>query len=294
MVATPREGLVATYGRGIAFAALSSIEGIATMDLNAYFHRIHWSGARDPTFETLAGLIEAHTAHVPFENLDVLLGRTVRLDLEGLQDKIVRSRRGGYCFEHATLLAAVLEALGFQVARHAARVVLFGPLADAKRDHMFMIVTIEGAAYVVDPGFGPFAPRFPVPLVDRTAGGTTHWMRREGEFWTLHVTREDRQPVAGWSSTLEVEGPKDFEVFNHYVATHPKSPFVNWIFLSAVTPDGRVNVMNRNVTLLRGTDAPIATELADRGALRGLLAKQFGFDLPEVERLSVPAIPEWS
>jgi N-hydroxyarylamine O-acetyltransferase len=180
----------------------------------------------------------------------VLLGRSVRLDLDGLQDKIVRAHRGGYCFEHSTLFAAVLEALGFQIARHAARVVLFGPLADAKRDHMFMTVAIGGASYVADPGFGPFAPRFPVPLVDSPAGQTTHWMQRDGNFWVMHVTREDRQPVAGWASTLEVENPKDFEVFNHYIATHPKSPFVNWIFLSKVTPEGRVNVMNRKVTFL--------------------------------------------
>ena len=73
-------------------------------------------------------------------------------------------------------------------------------------------------------------------------------------------------------------------MFNHYIATHPKSPFVNWIFLSAVTPEGRVNVMNWNVTFLRGADQSTATELADRAALRGLLAEHFGFDLPEVER----------
>ena len=266
----------------------------ATVNLDAYFQRIDWSGGRDPTLETLAGLIEAHTAHIPFENLDVLLRRTVRLDLDGLQEKIIGARRGGYCFEHAALFAAVLDALGFQVARHAARVVLFGPLVEAKRDHMFMTVVVGGATYVVDPGFGPFAPRFPVPLVDASPGQTTHWMQRDGDFWVLHVTREDRQPVAGWASTLEVENPLDFEVFNHYIATHPKSPFVNWIFLSKVTPEGRINVMNRNVTILHGVDESTATELADRAALRVLLAENFGFDLPEVERLVVPAIPEWT
>jgi N-hydroxyarylamine O-acetyltransferase len=252
----------------------------ATLDLDAYFQRVRWSGGRDPTLETLAGLIEAHTALIPFENLDVLLGRTVRLDLDGLQNKIVGARRGGYCFEHAALFAAVLQALGFQVARHAARVVLFGPLAEAKRDHMFMTVAVGDATYVVDPGFGPYAPRFPVPLTDSSSGQTTHWMQRDGNFWVLHVTRENRQPVAGWASTLEVENPLDFEVSNHYIATHPKSPFVNWIFLSSITPEGRVNVMNRNVTFLRGADESISTELADRAALRGLLIEHFGFDLP--------------
>jgi len=267
---------------------------VAKVDLDAYFQRIHWSGGSDPTLETLAGLIKAHTAHIPFENLDILLGRTLRLDLEGLQDKIVGARRGGYCFEHASLFAAVLESLDFEVARHAARFVLFGPLAEAKRDHMFMTVVVGGATYVVDPGFGPYAPRFPVPLVASSPGQTTHWMQRDGNFWVLHVTREDRQPVAGWASTLEVENPLDFEVFNHYIATHPKSPFVNWIFLSAVTSEGRVNVMNRKVTLLRGAAEPTATELADRTALRGLLREHFGFDLPEVESVAVPAIPEWT
>ena len=81
---------------------------------------------------------------------------------------------------------------------------------------------------------------------------------------------------------------------NHYIATHPKSPFVNWIFLSKVTPEGRVNVMNRNVRMLRGDAEPTATELPDRAALRDLLWEHFGFDLPEVERLTVPAIPEWT
>ena len=119
-------------------------------------------------------------------------------------------------------------------------------------------------------------------------------MEREGNFWILHVTQEDRQPVAGWASTLEVENPLDFEVFNHYIATHPKSPFVNWIFLSAVTSDGRVNVMNRKVTLLPVAAEPTATELEDRKALRGLLREHFGFDLPEVESVAVPAIPEWT
>lgn len=89
------------------------------IDLDAYFQRIGWSGGRDPTLATLSGLLEAHTAHVPFENLDVLLGRGVRLDLDSLQAKIVGARRGGYCFEHATLFAAVLEAVGFDVTRRA-------------------------------------------------------------------------------------------------------------------------------------------------------------------------------
>ena len=145
---------------------------------------------------------------------------------------------------------------------------------------MFITVGVGGAAYVVDPGFGPFAARFPVSLIDTPPGQATHWMQRDGHFWFHYVTREDRRPVAGWASTLEVENFFDFEVFNHYVATHPKSPFVNWVFLSTAAPEGRVNVMNRNVTMLHEGAEPTTFELADRAALRDLLRRHFRFDLP--------------
>jgi N-hydroxyarylamine O-acetyltransferase len=260
------------------------------IDLDAYFRRIQWNGATSPTFDTLAGLLRAHTSRVPFENLDVLLGRPICLDLDSIQAKIVGAGRGGYCYEHATLFAAVLEALGFQLTRHAARVVLFDPVTEAPRSHMFLSVAIEGATYIADPGFGPFTPPFPVPLRDSTAT-RTHWMTRAGDTWTLHVPR-DGQTVAGWVSTLEPELPIDFEVANHYIATHPQSLFTNVILLSAPVPRGRVNVMNRGVTILRGADAT-SLELADRAALRSLLKEHFRFDLPEVEHMKVPAIPEW-
>lgn len=258
------------------------------LDLDAYFDRIQWRSAIAPTYATLAGLLDAHRTHIPFENIDVLLGRPVRLDLEGLQAKLVQARRGGYCFEHATLFAAVLEALGFEPVRHAARVIVFRP-----RTHMFLSVALDGARYVVDPGFGLFGSRLPLPL-DGTgvpADRPTHRMAREGDYWVMHATRDGAQ-IPAWVSTLEAENPIDFEVANHFTATHPGSLFVNWIMASAVTPEGRVNVMNRNVTHLRG-DATTTAQLPDRTALRAVLAEHFGFDLPEVETLRVPGIPDW-
>jgi N-hydroxyarylamine O-acetyltransferase len=261
------------------------------IDLDAYFERIQWGGGTRPAFETLAGLLRAHTARIPFENLDVLLGRGVRLDLDSIQDKLVRARRGGYCFEHATLFAAVLETIGFQPIRHAGRVVLFEPQTESPRTHMFLTVFVEGARFVVDPGFGPFGARVPVPLAGGEVAHATHWMTRDEEFWTIRLKRDGR-PASGWVTTLQQENPVDFEVANHYIATHPDSIFVNRIMLSAATPEGRINIMNRDVTILRGNEAR-SVQLADRSALRALLVEHFGFDVPEVEHLTVPAIPEW-
>ena len=261
-----------------------------TVDLDAYVQRIRWTGPTTPTFDTLAGLISAHTTHIPFENLDVLLNRPIRLDLDSIQAKLVRANRGGYCYEHATLFAAVLEALGFQLTRHAARVILFGPPSEAPRSHMFLSVVIDPGTYIVDPGFGPFAPSFPVPLTTRDAT-QTHRMTRDGNQWTLLVPR-DNQSVPGWVTTLEPERAIDFEVANHYIATHPQSMFTNAIMLSAATPEGRINIMNRNVTIRSGTQST-SRQIADRTELRFLLDRHFGFDLPEVEQMKVTAIPEW-
>lgn len=265
---------------------------MTSLDLDAYFERIGWTGTTRADFDTLAGLLRAHMSRIPFENLDVLLGRRIRLDLEGLQQKLVRARRGGYCFEHGTLFAAVLERLGFRLTRHTARVVLVVLRSEAPRAHMFLTVALDQGAFVVDPGFGGLAPAFPVPLVESSVDeAATHWMVRDENHWVLR-TRWDNEAIDGWVSTLDADNVVDFEVGNHYTSTHPKSGFVNRLALRALTDDGRVTAMNRDVTIWKG-GVPHRSQLADRRALRALLAEHFGFDLPEVESLRVPMIPEW-
>jgi N-hydroxyarylamine O-acetyltransferase len=265
-----------------------------SLDLDAYFERINWGAGTNPTFATLAGMLRAHLLLIPFENFDILLGRGVRLDLDGVQAKLVHARRGGYCFEHATLFAAVLEKLGFQTARHTARVILVSPITAAPRTHMFLMVQLPEGAFVVDPGFGPFASRVPIPLVDGAAAHgdyETHWMIRDGNRWILRAQLGDKLMDA-WVTTLEQDYPVDFEMGNHYTATHPASSFVNHLILASLTKDGRVTAMNRDVNLWQG-NTPHPTRLADRLELRKLVATYFGFDLPEIEQLKVPAIPEW-
>ena len=262
--------------------------------LDAYLDRIAWGGGTLPTLETLTGLLRAHMSAIPFENLDVLLGRPIRLDLDSTHEKLVAACRGGYCFEHTTLFAAAIEAFGFRPVRHSARVVLFSPRTESPRAHMFLTVSLPEGRFVADPGFGGAAALFPIPLIDaggKRPGEATHWMARDGDDWVLRTATGEAQADA-WVSTLEVDNPIDFEMANHFTATHPRSPFVNRIMMSVFKPDGRVTVMNRDVTIRQGTTSRVL-QLADRAALRALLPVEFGFDLPEVERIRVPSIPEW-
>ena len=95
-----------------------------------------------------------------------------------------------------------------------------------------------------------------------------------------------------WVSTMEVENPIDFELANHFTSTHLKSPFTVRLLARALTDDGRVGIMNRDVTIVRNGSSE-SHVLADRHALRALLREHFGFDLPEVEQLRIASVPEW-
>ncbi len=263
--------------------------------LTAYLDRIAWSGGTDATLDTLAGLVRAHLQAIPFENLDVLLGRPVSLDLDAVAGKLVGARRGGYCFEHATLFAHMLEELGFRVARHSARVTLVFKRHEVGRLHMFLTVALPEGVFVVDPGFGGPAALAPVPLADADRDqpdGATHWMARDGDDWALR-TLIAGEPRNSWVSTLERDCPADFVVANHYTATHPASPFVNRLMLSRFTSDGRVSLMNRDATIRKG-DETQTFPLVDRATLRAFVANHLGFDFPEVDALRVPFVPEWN
>lgn len=93
-----------------------------TVDLDGYCRRIGYDGPREPTLAVLRDLARLHTLAIPFESLDPLLGRAPKLDAGALEAKLVDGRRGGYCFEHNTLLQHVLITLGFEARALGARI----------------------------------------------------------------------------------------------------------------------------------------------------------------------------
>src|SRR4051812_10884622 len=122
-------------------------------DLDGYLARIGWTGPLAPDLAPLRRLVAQHTAAIPFEAVDALLGRTPAVDAAGLQAKLVGARRGGWCFEQNSLLALALGALGFRARPLLARVV-FGlpPGAVLSRTHMALAVDLPEGAYLADAG----------------------------------------------------------------------------------------------------------------------------------------------
>lgn len=255
------------------------------LDLDAYLARIGYTdevGALDPTVGTLTAVHRAHVLSIPFENLDILLGRPIRLDLESLQAKLIRGRRGGYCFEQNTLFAAALEHLGFEVTGLAARVRM-GDDRSTPRTHMILAVDIEGRRWLADVGFGGDTLLEPIPLDDEQPIHQGAWaFRLVDEIDGLRVLQGLR--VDGWMDlyafTEEPQLPVDYEVANHFTSTWPRSPFVTKIVAQRSGLDERWMLIDDELRVER----PAATEHWAVGSPEErltILADRFGLDFPD-------------
>lgn len=255
---------------------------MSDLDLDAYLKRVGYTGAREPTHAVLEGLHLAHATHIPFENLDVLLKRPIRLDLASLQEKIVKGGRGGYCFEQNLLLAAALGKLGFDVKRVAAKVRHRGD-KDLPRTHMLLMVNVEGADWVADVGFGGEGLLLPVPFAagreTRHYAWTYRIIEEKKGLWLLQSRR--RQAWANlYCFTLEPQTPADCDMANHYTSTHPDSPFVHTLTAQLPTPEARHVLRNRELAVDRGGERVERRTLKDDDELLDVLDRTFGLRFP--------------
>lgn len=249
-------------------------------ELAEYLDRIGLAAVPPPTADGLADLHLAHATHIPFENLDVLLKRPIRLDPESLRQKLVRDRRGGYCFEQNLLLAAALEAVGFRVTRLAARV-RYRATRLLPQTHMLLAVEADGERWLADVGFGGGGPLRPVRWATGVEQRQYHWAYRLAEEGGARVLQMKRP--AGWEDlyafTLEPREVVDYEVANYYVSTHPDSPFTRTLVAQLATPERRWHLRNRELT----TESAAGTEtglVSDRD-LPSLLTGTFGLTVPD-------------
>jgi len=256
------------------------------LDLEAYLGRIGYSGRLQPVPAVLEAIHLAHATHIPFENLDILLKRPIRLDLASLQAKLVTGGRGGYCFEHNLLFSAVLQRLGFSVRQLAARV-LYGSRRKLPRTHILLLVDVEGATWLADVGFGLEGLLLPVPFGSSREARQSAWTYRAveaGGEWILQSLRDDSWTDL-YSFTLEPYLAVDFEPANHYTSTHPESRFVRTLAVQLPTLEVRTILRNRELILDRGATVTRRV-LADDDELLAVLAETFGLRFPAGTRFS--------
>jgi N-hydroxyarylamine O-acetyltransferase len=255
------------------------------LDLDAYLARIGLEGRPPPTPKGLRWLQQAHILAIPFENVDVILGRPIRLDLDSIQDKLVTRGRGGYCYEHNLLYSAALQRLGLGVERLSARVRM-GVDHVRPHSHMLMRVDAGGIEWLADAGFGGEAPIAPIPFADgavtQDAGSWNHSLVRESEStWVLRSLHPE-----GWfdlyAFTLEPQHHVDYVVYNHYISTHPRSPFATRLFAQRTTLDLRLSLSGLRLVESRPDGSETVTDV-DPEALADTLRERFGLPLDDEE-----------
>jgi N-hydroxyarylamine O-acetyltransferase len=226
-----------------------------------------------------------HTTHlltVPFENLDIHLGRPIVLDQAALYAKIVARRRGGFCYELNGLFAALLRALGFSVTLLSARVSRpdgdFGP----EFDHLTLLVEHD-ERWLADVGFGD---SFREPLRLDAAGvqahhGRAYSLTHDADQWTVHWPDSDGHWQARYRFTLQPRHLNDFAGMCHVQQTSPDSSFTQRRICTRTTPDGRVTLSDLRLIITAG-DERQERQLRDEAEYRSMLREHFGIALAEI------------
>ena len=258
------------------------------LDLDAYLQRIRYTGVRTPSIETLRAIHLRHAEAIAFENLNALMGWPVRLDLESLQQKMVRDGRGGYCFEHNVLFNSVLESLGFRVIGLAARVLWNTPEGIVSpRTHMLLRVDVDEEAYIVDVGFGGVTLTEPLRLVPGLEQSTSHepfrLVKVGDEF--IEQVKLGNAWVSLYQFDLSHHQLPDYDMANWYISTHPASRFLTGLIAARPVSDRRYALRNNQLTVhhLNGTtEREFITNVTD---LKQTLAQTFGVRLPDTPAL---------
>lgn len=256
-------------------------------DLTAYLDRIGYAGPREPTLAALREIVAAHATAIPFENIDPLLGRGVRLDDAALTAKLVRGGRGGYCFEHNTLLLRALAALEFRIEGLAARVLWGRPEGDpTARSHMLLRVALPEGEFLADVGFGGLTLTAPLRFEIGPEQPTPHEPHRlvaiDGE------TELQALLDGGWTRLYhflpQKQLPIDYEQANWFTATHPESLFTNHLLMARPDTDRRYALFDREFTVRRRDGRVEKRRLTDAADLADVLTGYFRIAPSEAER----------
>jgi N-hydroxyarylamine O-acetyltransferase len=251
------------------------------IDVDAYLARI---GAARPQQADAAGLAELQRLHlraVPFENLSIHLAEPIELAAGPLVDKVVRRRRGGFCYELNGAFAALLRELGYEVMLLEARVFAEDGGAGLPYDHLTLAVlgTDGTGPWLADVGFGGFSAQ-PLLLDSREeqhdpAGVFQISGAPQGDLDVL----QDGSPQ--YRMSLRPRVLSEFVATCWYHRTSPQSPFTRGLVCSRATGEGRITLSGRTLkrTPAERGAAPEIAELADEAAVLAAYREHFGIEL---------------
>jgi N-hydroxyarylamine O-acetyltransferase len=257
------------------------------MDVQAYLQRIGYQGALTPDIDLLRSLHRAHLFTVPFENLDIHLGREIVCDESRILRKIVNEKRGGFCYELNGAFAALLRALSFRVTLLSCRVARQDGSYGSEFDHLTLRVDLE-EPWLADVGFGEC---FLEPLrlgsrLEHEQSGRIYRLTSRmtspastDALFGLEVMAEGKWKTE-YAFTLQPRELSDFAGMCHYHQTSPESHFTRQRICSLATPEGRLTLSDNRLIETRGALRQ-ETSLSGDHDWQAKLREVFGVVVPE-------------
>ena len=252
--------------------------------LDAYLERIDYDGPTSIDIDTLTALHRAHLLAIPYENLDIQLGRVNVLDEDAFVDKLVRRGRGGWCYEMNGTFTMALREMGFTVTRVCGAVgrVVIGDVANAS--HMVGIVDLE-RRYVVDVGLGqgPVEP-FALEEAEWSLGPMRYSLERvDSTWWRMHNDERADPPCMDFATTPM--SLADYQQQCDALQTSPMSPFTQFAIAIRQTEAGFEALRDTRHVRFDGA-ARVERDVSDVEDYRETLRRVLGFDLgDEVDTL---------
>lgn len=248
------------------------------IDVDHCLERIGYTGPIEPNLSTLRALQRAFLLKIPFENLDIHLGRQIDLSPESIYEKIVLRRRGGFCYECNILFFNLLNELGFQADYLSARMVERGTVGP-EYDHMVILVNLEHE-YLVDVGNGQSCRE---PLrIDGTnraiSEGYTYRVSTYNKAYALYYKQTDTAWAPRFLFTLTPKDRAEFSGMCHYHQTSLDSLFTQHRLVTIATVEGRVTLTDMQLSITKGAEKQ-GSVLNSEGEYSKTLNQYFGIEI---------------
>lgn len=252
------------------------------MDIQKYFNRINFKGNVNTEFETLGALHLNHLLNIPFENLDIHIGRKIILDPEMIYSKIVLNNRGGFCYEMNGLFFGIIKSMGFNARMVSARV-YDSEVPGPEFDHMAIIVSINNKEYLADVGFGDsfLTPlEFAIGLVQKQNNKYYRIDNSDGAGYIVKSSDNGEDFHNLYLFTRVSRELEEFKLMCNYHQTSPESHFTHKRMCTIAKTDGRITLSGlKQIETKNGIRTE--TELKNADEFNKKLKEFFGIDLIE-------------
>jgi len=248
------------------------------MDAGSYLARINYAGPTHPGADTLRALHRSHLLAVPFENLSIHASVPIVLEEAALFDKVVRRRRGGFCYELNGLFAWLLRELGFEVQLLSAGVMGAGGEFGPPFDHMALAVTLE-ERWLADVGFGDsFVDPLLLdsPTVQTQPNGTYHLVSDDDGSRVLFRARRSEEPRPQYRIFPGTWSLPDYNEMCLFHQSSPLSPFTQKRVCSVLTSSGRITLSGMQLIETDTNGNRRERALEDQAAVDQALREPFG------------------